>query len=98
MKIAELFHSIQGEGTLAGVPWAFVRTTGCNLRCAWCDSAYTSWEPEGEHVAVEEILRHVAAFGCRHVVVTGGEPLIAGGIDELCAGLRAGGHHITIET
>src|SRR5439155_10213103 len=71
---------------------------GCGLRCAWCDTPFTSWEPEGEHLSVEEILRRVAAFKTRHVVVTGGEPLIAAGIEELCAGLRAAGHHITVET
>jgi 7-carboxy-7-deazaguanine synthase len=98
MKIAEVFHSIQGEGRLAGVPSVFVRTTGCPLRCHWCDSPFTSWEPEGEHVAVADLLGRVSSYNCRHVVVTGGEPVIAGGIDELCAGLRQRGHHITIET
>jgi len=98
MKVAEIFYSIQGEGSLLGVPSAFVRTSGCNLRCDFCDSAFTSWEPEGEHLSVDEILRRVAAFNARHAVVTGGEPLIAGGVEELCAGLRGGGHHVTVET
>src|SRR5579862_7656480 len=98
MKIAELFYSIQGEGRLLGVPSAFVRTSGCNLRCAWCDSDYTSWRSEGEKFTVSEILRRLAEFPTRHVVVTGGEPLIAPGIEELCAGLRDRGYHITIET
>lgn len=98
MKVAEIFYSIQGEGSLLGVPSAFVRTSGCNLRCDFCDSAFTSWEPEGEHLPVVEILRRVAAFHARHVVVTGGEPLIAGGIEELCAGLRDAGQHVTVET
>ena len=47
MKIAELFYSLQGEGSLVGVPSFFIRTSGCNLRCSWCDTPYTSWEPEG---------------------------------------------------
>ncbi len=98
MKIADLFFSIQGEGRLLGVPSAFVRTTGCPLRCVWCDSEYTSWRPEGEAMSVEEILHRLNASSIRHVVVTGGEPLIAPGIGELCAGLRQHGYHITIET
>jgi 7-carboxy-7-deazaguanine synthase len=98
MKIAELFYSIQGEGRLLGVPSVFVRTSGCNLRCAWCDSDYTSWRSEGQKFTVSEILRRLAEFPTRHVVVTGGEPLIAPGIEELCAGLHERGYHITIET
>jgi 7-carboxy-7-deazaguanine synthase len=98
MKIADIFFSIQGEGRLLGVPSAFVRTTGCPLRCVWCDSEYTSWRPEGEMLTVEEILHHLSVSPIRHVVVTGGEPLIAPGIVELCATLRQRGYHITIET
>lgn len=98
MKIADLFFSIQGEGRLAGVPSAFVRTTGCPLRCGWCDSDYTSWHPQGDEMTVAQILARLADFPTRHVVVTGGEPLIASGIEELCSGLRAAGYHITIET
>jgi 7-carboxy-7-deazaguanine synthase len=98
MKIADLFYSIQGEGILQGMPSAFVRTTGCPLRCVWCDSEYTSWRPEGEALTVEQILARLALFPTRHVVVTGGEPLIAPGIEELCAELRVRGYHITIET
>lgn len=98
MKIADLFFSIQGEGRLMGVPSAFVRTTGCPLRCVWCDTDYTSWRPQGETMTVGEILTRLAEFPTRHVVVTGGEPLIAPDIEELCAGLRRRGYHITIET
>jgi 7-carboxy-7-deazaguanine synthase len=98
VRIAELFHSIQGEGRLCGVPATFVRTSGCNLRCGFCDTPYTSWEPEGEEVSVAEVLARVATLPARHVVVTGGEPLIARGIEELCAGLREQGRHITVET
>jgi len=99
MKIAEIFYSIQGEGILAGVPSVFIRTSGCNLRCSWCDTPYTSWNPEGEDMSVEAILDRV--FECpaaRHVVVTGGEPMIAPGIVELTRGLRERELHITIET
>src|SRR5947208_2601074 len=98
MRVSELFHSIQGEGKLSGVPSVFIRASGCNLRCSWCDTPYASWEPEGENVAVDDIVRQVGSFRCRQIVVTGGEPLIMPDIVELCAGLRAAGHHITVET
>src|SRR6476620_11430035 len=97
MKIAELFHSIQGEGKLVGVPSVFVRASGCNLRCTWCDTPYASWEPEGENLAVDEIVSRVAAHRSKHVVITGGEPMIMPDIAELCEAL-ANEHHITIET
>jgi 7-carboxy-7-deazaguanine synthase len=98
MRLAELFYSIQGEGKLSGVPSVFVRASGCNLRCTWCDTPYASWNPEGEDVAVDEIVRRVASFNARHVVVTGGEPMIMPDIVELCDALKSAGHHITIET
>lgn len=98
MRISEIFHSIQGEGLLLGVPSVFVRTSGCNLRCRWCDTPYASWHPEGEQMSISEILARVQAFHCNHVVLTGGEPMIAPGIHELAASLRASGHHLTIET
>ena len=98
MKIAELFYSIQGEGSLLGVPSVFVRTSGCNLRCAWCDTPYTSWKPEGSEYTIEQILAEVTRHPARHVVVTGGEPMIAPQIVALTEQLRARGLHITIET
>jgi 7-carboxy-7-deazaguanine synthase len=98
MKIAEIFYSIQGEGKLMGVPSAFVRASGCNLRCVWCDTPYASWEPEGEQIAVEEIVHRVIGFGGKHTVVTGGEPMIMPDIAELCQALKAAGQHVTIET
>jgi len=82
-----------------GVPSVFVRTSGCNLRCAWCDTPYTSWEPTGSDRGIEDVLAEVESFAAaRHVVVTGGEPMIAKGIVELTQGLRRLGKHITIET
>jgi 7-carboxy-7-deazaguanine synthase len=75
-----------------------VRASGCNLRCVWCDTPYSSWSPEGEDVPVDEIVRRVGEFGARHVVVTGGEPMIMPDIVELCDALKSAGHHITIET
>lgn len=99
MKIAEIFYSIQGEGSLLGMPSIFVRTSGCNLRCTWCDTPYTSWRPEGQDFSPDQILDAVAAFSpARHVVVTGGEPMIAPQITALTTLLREAGHHITIET
>src|ERR1700758_3861717 len=76
LKIAELFYSLQGEGSLVGVPSFFIRTSGCNLRCSWCDTPYTSWQPEGSDLSLGQILDEVKAHPARHVVVTGGEPMI----------------------
>ncbi len=98
MKIAEIFYSIQGEGALAGVPSVFVRSSGCNLRCSWCDTPYTSWKPEGADLSVADILIKVKEFNALHAVVTGGEPMIARGIADLTQGLRHSGMHVTIET
>ncbi len=98
MFVTEIFHSIQGEGQLAGVPSVFVRTAGCNLRCNWCDTPYASWEPEGSHATVEEIVRRILDYSCRHVVLTGGEPMISRDIHALAKTLRDAGRHITIET
>lgn len=98
MKISEIFYSIQGEGMLAGTPSVFIRTSGCNLRCVWCDTPYASWEPEGEDLALEEILARVARFQAHYVVVTGGEPMIAPEIVHLTEALRQMRLHITVET
>jgi 7-carboxy-7-deazaguanine synthase len=98
MKIAEIFYSIQGEGSLIGVPSVFVRTSGCNLRCSWCDTPYTSWHPEGEQCSLDTILERVAGYPAHHVVVTGGEPMIAPEIVPLTERLRDHKLHITIET
>ncbi len=98
MRIAEIFYSIQGEGSLLGVPSIFVRTSGCNLRCSWCDTPYTSWNPEGEDWSLDTILTAVKAYPAKHVVVTGGEPMIARDIAGLTRCLRDSDYHITIET
>ena len=98
MKISELFFSIQGEGELTGIPSVFVRTSGCNLRCRWCDTKYSSWTPEGENVDIEELVERVCSYPARHVVVTGGEPMIAKDIKEFADLLKQSGKHITIET
>jgi len=99
MLISEIFYSIQGEGELTGVPSVFVRTSGCNLRCAWCDTPYASWNPEGDQKTVAQILSEVESHpSARHVVLTGGEPLVAKDIRVLAKEVKALGHHITIET
>jgi 7-carboxy-7-deazaguanine synthase len=98
MLISEIFYSIQGEGELTGVPSVFVRTSGCNLRCRWCDTKYASWEPEGRDMSLPDIVLEVTKFPAAHVVLTGGEPMVAKGIRELAKYLRAAGKHITIET
>lgn len=98
MKIAELFYSLQGEGSLVGTPSFFIRTSGCNLRCSWCDTPYTSWEPRGEEMTLEAILAEAARHPARHAVVTGGEPMIQPEIVALTERLREAGLHITIET
>ena len=98
MLISELFYSVQGEGTLLGTPSVFVRTSGCNLRCRWCDTPYASWNPEGREMSVEELMAQVNSHPTRFVVVTGGEPMIAKEMPALLAALHAAGKHITIET
>ncbi len=98
MLISEIFHSLQGEGELTGVPSVFVRTSGCNLRCNWCDTPYASWTPEGTQMRVDEIVDEVKKHPAKHVVLTGGEPMVAREIRELAATLKKLGYHITIET
>lgn len=98
LRIAETFHSLQGEGQWVGTPSVFVRVSGCNLRCVWCDTPYASWEPEGPTVDVPDLVAQVLSYDARHVVVTGGEPMLFGGVVELCAALKAAGRVITIET
>jgi 7-carboxy-7-deazaguanine synthase len=98
MRIAEIFHSIQGEGLLTGVPSIFIRTSGCNLRCHWCDTPYASWKPEGPEMSIEEILKKISEWNCNHIVLTGGEPMIAPDLPELATALKKQKRHITIET
>lgn len=107
LPISETFVSIQGEGKLTGVPSLFIRTSGCNLRCTWCDTPYASWKPDGEQRTIDSLIdeaRAAAARGVRHVVVTGGEPMMFAQTTELTRRLAApveaggAGMHITIET
>jgi len=98
MRVSELFYSLQGEGKLIGVPSVFVRASGCNLRCVWCDTPYASWEPEGDQQSVAAIVDAIAKHPTAHVVLTGGEPMIMPDIVELCDALAERNYHITMET
>ena len=98
MRISEIFTSIQGEGRYAETPSVFVRTTGCNLRCWFCDTPYTSWKPEGGQQPWQAVLEDVLGREPSHVVLTGGEPLLQPDIVPLANALRAAGRFVTIET
>lgn len=98
MQIAEIFYSLQGEGSLVGVPSVFIRSSGCNLRCVWCDTPYTSWKPDGKEWSLRDILEEVKGHPTSHVVITGGEPFLAQEIVELTRRLKQKGYHVTIET
>jgi 7-carboxy-7-deazaguanine synthase len=96
LRVTEIFRSVQGESTHAGRPCAFVRLTGCPMRCTWCDSEYTF--TGGERVSVEDVMRQVRAYGCQLVEVTGGEPLAQKGAFELIRRLCEKGYEVLIET
>ncbi|MEQ1821186.1 MAG: 7-carboxy-7-deazaguanine synthase QueE [Fimbriimonadaceae bacterium] len=95
LRIAEIFTSIQGEGIWLGQPSTFIRVSGCNLRCIWCDTPYASWNPEGQVMSIDTILSYDKV---EHIVLTGGEPMLFDASVELCLKLRDRGHNITIET
>jgi len=94
--VCEIFRSIQGESSFVGLPCVFVRLTGCNLRCRYCDTAYA--RDEGEERSLEEILREVESHGIRLVEITGGEPLLQEETPALAAALLEGGHQVLVET
>jgi 7-carboxy-7-deazaguanine synthase len=96
LRVTEIFRSIQGESTHAGRPCTFVRLTGCPMRCVWCDSEYTF--TGGEHYSIDSIMDQVAAFGCRLVEVTGGEPLAQKQAFELIRRLCDDEYEVLIET
>jgi len=94
--VNEIFHSIQGESTHAGLPCVFVRLTGCNLRCAYCDTAYAY--DEGRPMQISEILDSIAVFRCNMVEVTGGEPLLQDKTPDLISGLLRKNYRVLLET
>ena len=98
MRIAEIYRSLQGEGLLTGTESAFLRTSGCNLRCWFCDTPYTSWNPTGDDLSVTEVVGQVTRLGCQHVVINGGEPMLSAELIPVCQQLHDEGCHITIET
>lgn len=102
-----VFHTIQGEGRLIGVPSVFVRLSGCNLRCAWqnrngsitlCDTPYSSHRPDHIEKSIAETAALMHGFGCRHTVITGGEPFVQKRVSRLIDRLVDFGHHVTVET
>lgn len=96
VRVNEIFHSLQGESTWAGCPCVFVRLTGCNLRCTWCDTEYAFYE--GQQMEIAEVAAKVESFGCGLVEITGGEPLLQQGVRPLINTLLARGHTVLIET
>ena len=99
IRISEAFETVQGEGMFAGVPSLFIRTSGCNLRCHWCDSKYTSWQPDGDMVAMNNLYPQLRAYKHRHIVITGGEPMLyAEQIGALCESAQFSNKFVTIET
>lgn len=98
MVINEIFYSLQGEGFLAGVPSVFIRLAGCPLRCRWCDTKYAWDATAGKEYSIADIVDKVTHGRFRHVVITGGEPMIQKDLPLLARELKAAGRHITIET
>ncbi|MFZ5863578.1 MAG: radical SAM protein [Nitrospirota bacterium] len=96
MRVTEIFHSIQGESTFAGLPCVFVRVTGCPLRCTWCDTAYAFYD--GDEMNLDQVMARVAGFGCRLVEITGGEPLHNPEAFALIARLADAGYTVLVET
>lgn len=96
LRVTEIFHSIQGESTHAGRPCVFVRLTGCNLRCVWCDTAYAFHG--GRPMSLDEVLEAVRAYGCPWVELTGGEPLLQDEAYPLMQALIDAGYSVLVET
>lgn len=96
MKINEIFKSIQGEGSAAGIPCVFIRTTFCNLRCRWCDTAYAFYD--GEEKTIDAIIAQVRAYQTPLVEITGGEPLLQKEVYPLVTRLLDEGFRVLIET
>ena len=96
MRLTEIFYSIQGESSFIGQPCVFIRTTACNLRCVWCDTAYSFYG--GEEKSLDDIMQRVAGYGCKLVEITGGEPMLQKEIYELCDRLLAAEYTVLLET
>jgi len=98
MIINEIFYSIQGEGSLAGVPSVFIRLAGCPMRCKWCDTKYALSSDAGKEYSIEELFAELAKYPAHHIVITGGEPFVSNELFELCDTLKTNDVHVTIET
>ncbi len=96
VKVNEIFYSIQGESTYSGMPCIFIRLSGCNLRCSWCDTTYAY--DQGFDITIDDILKQVKKFNCRLVEVTGGEPLLQAGTPVLIERLLNKGYEVLLET
>lgn len=96
LLITEIFHSLQGETSLVGVPFAFIRLTGCNLRCSYCDSAYAF--KGGTKMSIAEILEKIKPYRVKHALLTGGEPLLQRNTSALLDALNSVGYSVSIET
>ena len=96
MQITEIYHSIQGESRFAGLPCVFVRTTGCNLRCVWCDTEYSFYG--GQKMSLDEIIKQVERYDCKLVEITGGEPLLQKEVPELALRLLGRNQTVLVET
>ncbi|MCD6222374.1 MAG: radical SAM protein [Thermoplasmata archaeon] len=96
MKINEIFYSLQGEGSDAGLPTIFIRFTGCNLRCNYCDTRYAFYE--GKYMAIDEIMESIKKWSCKRVCITGGEPLLQKNVYTLIDELLKEGYEVSIET
>jgi 7-carboxy-7-deazaguanine synthase len=98
MVVNEIFHSIQGEGLLAGMPSVFIRLAGCPVGCEWCDTKYAWDANEGEELPIPEVINKIDQWPCRYVVITGGEPMVNPQLPALVEALKERNKHITIET
>ena len=96
MRVHEIFHSLQGEGPFQGFPTVFVRFTGCDLRCTWCDTAYAF--QGGRTMSRDEILAAVSSYSCRRLCLTGGEPLLQDELPLLAQSLLEAGWSVSVET
>jgi len=96
VRVNEIFHSIQGESTWAGRPCVFVRLTGCNLRCTWCDTEYAFYE--GRQMEIGAVVAEVERFGCHLAEITGGEPLLQAGVYPLIDALLTREFTVMVET
>jgi 7-carboxy-7-deazaguanine synthase len=96
IEVSEIFYSVEGETSLAGRPMVFVRLSGCNLECTWCDTVYS--RGSGRHLTIESIIKKIRSYNCSLVCITGGEPMLQPGTPELAARLSGEGFSVLLET